>query len=123
MGKRKNAIDIILDEIEAAYEDDYFFDEDQFEELSQKNKKIICKYLINELKILGINYNEILGMNECEEEYDIDDIELLIYEVVYQWKTETIGMKGVSQKENETIPIDIFIKNNQIFPEGDGIEL
>lgn len=57
MPKKRTIIDVIFGEIASAYTDNYYFDEEKFEKLSQKNIDCICTYLINELNILGFDYD------------------------------------------------------------------
>lgn len=111
MPKKQVAIDIVVNEIAAAYSEDYFFDLERFGKYSQRNIDYICKYLVNELNILGFDYDRGYG-----EHFDIIDAERLIYEVVGRWKSEIV-QPDTYPKEKGFKGVDRFMQNRSLSDE------
>lgn len=108
MRKRPVIIDIIVDEIASAYQESYRFDWEKFDKFSRKNIDHICKYLINELNILGFDYEK-----AHVKHFDTFDVEFLIYEVVGRWKAEIIGPENNLQEKGFK-SVDRFIKDQRL---------
>lgn len=108
MRKRQLIIDVIIDEIASAYQESYRFDWEKFDKFPQKNIAYICKYLINELNILGFDY-----ARAYVKHFDTFDVEFLIYEVVGQWKAEIVG-PDTNPPEKRLQSVDRFMRDQQL---------